>query len=575
MAGLRPFLRDLWALTRPYWVSADRAAGRVLLAAIVSISLLLVYLNVRLNSWNGDFFNALQDRNEAAFWRLLGDWSAIVLVYVIFGLARLYLGMWLRIRWRAWMTEHLLSRWLAHRAYYRIQLVDRQTDNPDQRIAEDVKLFVDVTLRLTLDLLQQVVTLLSFVVVLWQLSGSIEVLGVEVPGYMVWVALAYAVAGTWVTHLVGRRLVGLTFEQQRHEADFRFGLVRFRENAEAVALHRAEEDERRSFLARFAAVVRNWHGLMSVQKDVFAVSTLYGLAATIFPIIVAAPRYFSGAIPLGGLTQVAGAFGQVQGALSFFVDAYADVAQWRAVVDRLTGFEKAIARAEEADAGEGGPMLARATRAGIALEDVALGLPDGRVLASGISLAIAPGERVLVTGASGSGKSTLFRAVAGIWPHGAGRILVPEGARPLFLPQRPYMPIGTLAEALRYPDRGVPTGEERLARILGDVGLGHLAPALGESAHWAQRLSGGEQQRLAIARALVLEPDWLFLDEATAAIDEASEARLYALLRERLPRTAIVSIGHRASLRAFHERELVFERDQDTATPGRIVSRTT
>jgi len=472
------------------------------------------------------------------------------------------------------MTEHLLSRWLARRAYYRIQLVDRQTDNPDQRIAEDVKLFVDVTLRLTLDLLQQVVTLLSFVVVLWQLSGSIEVLGVEVPGYMVWVALAYAVAGTWVTHLVGRRLVGLTFEQQRHEADFRFGLVRFRENAEAVALHRAEEDERRSFLARFAAVVRNWHGLMSVQKDVFAVSTLYGLAATIFPIIVAAPRYFSGAIPLGGLTQVAGAFGQVQGALSFFVDAYADVAQWRAVVDRLTGFEKAIARAEAASAGEGGPVVARASRSGIALEDVALGLPDGRVLASGISLAIAPGERVLVTGASGSGKSTLFRAMAGIWPHGAGRILVPEGARPLFLPQRPYMPIGTLAEALRYPDRGAPSGEERLARILGDVGLGHLAPALGESAHWAQRLSGGEQQRLAIARALVLEPDWLFLDEATAAIDEASEARLYALLRERLPGTAIVSIGHRASLRGFHERELVLERDQGSVAPGRIVSRT-
>jgi putative ATP-binding cassette transporter len=219
-------------------------------------------------------------------------------------------------------------------------------------------------------------------------------------------------------------------------------------------------------------------------------------------------------------------------------------------------------------------VVALASRSGIALEDVALGLPDGRVLASGISLAIAPGERVLVTGASGSGKSTLFRAMAGIWPHGAGRILVPEGARPLFLPQRPYMPIGTLAEALRYPDRGAPSGEERLARILGDVGLGHLAPALGESAHWAQRLSGGEQQRLAIARALVLEPDWLFLDEATAAIDEASEARLYALLRERLPGTAIVSIGHRASLRGFHERELVLERDQGSVTPGRIVSLT-
>jgi putative ATP-binding cassette transporter len=560
MRKLRLFLRDLWALTRPYWVGEDRLPGLVLLIAIVSISLFLVYLNVRLNAWNGDFFNALQDRDETAFRRLLWDWAAIVLVYVIFGLMRLYFSMWLRIRWRGWLTERLVGRWLATRAYYRIPLLDRSMDNPDQRIAEDLRLFVDVTLRLTLDLLQQIVTLGSFILILWQLSGSLVVAGVEVPGYMVLVAIVYAIAGTTLTHLIGRRLVGLTFEQQRHEADFRFGLVRFRENAEAVALHRSEADEQRGFLATFAAVVRNWRQLMSVQKDIFAVSTFYSLAASIFPIVVAAPRYFSGAIPLGGLTQIAGAFGQVQGALSFFVDAYSDIAQWRAVVERLTGFERAIDRAAATGATGRAIVLEPGHGAGIALDGVSLALPDGRVLANGIDLTIQPGERVLVTGASGSGKSTLFRALAGIWPFGAGRIEVPEAARALFLPQRPYLPIGTLGAALRYPDRGGAADDADLAAALRDVGLAHLVRALGESAHWAQRLSGGEQQRVAIARALVLKPDWLFLDEATAALDEETEAELYALLCARLPGTAIVSIGHRAGLRAFHGREWTFPR---------------
>ena len=572
MRKIRPFLRDLWALTRPYWTSEDRGPGLVLLVAIVSISLFLVYLNVRLNSWNGDFFNALQDRDAAAFSRLLWDWGLIVLIYVVFGLMRLYFSMWLRIRWRGWLTERFVGRWLEGRAYYRIQLSDRGTDNPDQRIAEDLKLFVDVTLRLTLDLLQQLVTLGSFILILWQLSGSIVLGGVEVPGYMVLVAIAYAIFGTVVTHLIGRRLVGLTFEQQRYEADFRFGLVRFRENAEAVALYRGEADERRGFLAAFAAVARNWRQLMSVQKDIFAVSTFYGLAASIFPLVVAAPRYFSGAIQLGGLTQIAGAFGQVQGALSFFVDAYSDIAQWRAVVERLTGFDRAIDRATRAApdgvAAGGGIALVPGRGPAIALDAVTLALPDGRVLARDIGVSIRPGERVLVTGMSGSGKSTLFRALAGIWPFGDGRIAVPEAARPLFLPQRPYLPIGTLGEALRYPDRGATASDSDLAAALRDVGLGHLVAALGESAHWAQRLSGGEQQRVAIARALVLKPDWLFLDEATAALDEASEARLYTLLGERLPGAAIVSIGHRSALRAFHAREL-----QMAGEAGRLVDR--
>ncbi len=573
MRSIRPFLRDLWALTRPFWVSDERWPARSLLGAIVAISLFLVYLNVRLNSWNGEFFNSLQEKDQPAFWRLLGEWSVIVVIYIAAGLTRLYLQLWLRIRWREWLTARFIDRWLAHRAYYRIQLTDRETDNPDQRIAEDIKLFVDVTLQLTLELLSQVVTLGSFIAILWQLSGSVTLLGIEIPGYMVWVAILYAVFGTWLTHMIGRRLIRLTFEQQRYEAEFRFGLVRFRENAEAVALYRGEADERHGFLASFGDVVRNWRALMTVQKNVFAVTQFYSLASGIFPIVVAAPRYFAGTIQLGGITQTAGAFGQVQNALSFFVDSYQEIARWRAVVDRLTTFEDAIVAAEVVARDNPGVALGTHASPDLAIEDVVLKLPTGRVLADHVALRIAQGERVLVTGASGSGKSTLFRALAGIWPFGAGRVSAPAQARILFLPQRPYLPIGTLAEVLRYPSRGEPVSEETLRRALTDVGLGHLGAALDERAHWAQRLSGGEQQRIAIARALVLQPDWLFLDEATAAIDENAEARLYKLLAERLTGATIISIGHRSSLRKFHSRELFLDRDPATAEPGHFIDR--
>ena len=573
MRSIRPFLRDLWALTRPFWSSSERWPARALLAVIIAISLFLVYLNVRLNSWNGEFFNALQEKDQPAFWRLLMEWSVIVVIYIAAGLTRLYLQLWLRIRWREWLTARFIERWLAHRAYYRIQLTDRETDNPDQRIAEDIKLFIDITLQLSLELLSQIVTLGSFIVILWQLSGSVTLAGIEIPGYMVWVALLYAVLGTWLTHLVGRRLIRLTFEQQRYEAEFRFALVRFRENAEAVALYRGEADERRGFLAGFGDVVRNWRQLMTVQKNVFAVTRFYSLASGIFPIVVAAPRYFAGTIQLGGITQTAGAFGEVQGALSFFVDSYQEIARWRAVVDRLTSFEHAIIAAERAASADPGVALATHDAPDLAIDGVALKLPNGRVLVDHVDLHIAQGERVLVTGASGSGKSTLFRALAGIWPFGAGRVTAPAQARTLFLPQRPYLPIGTLAEVLRYPSRGAAVGEDTLRHALSDVGLGHLVPALGERAHWAQRLSGGEQQRIAIARALVLQPDWLFLDEATAAIDETAEAGLYTLLATRLSGATIVSIGHRASLRKFHTRELFLDRDPTTSEPGHFIDR--
>ncbi|MGZ8218572.1 ABC transporter ATP-binding protein/permease [Methylomagnum sp.] len=560
MRNIKPFLSDFWGLAKPYWWGSDRRAGLILLAAIVAISLLLVYLSVRLNTWNGDFFNALQNKDQPAFWRLLGEWCVIVLIYVVFGLGQLYLQLWLRIRWREWLTARFIERWLSHRAYYRIQLLDTATDNPDQRIAEDLREFVDITLTLSLGFLNQLVTLGSFIAILWELSGSAVVGGVEIPGYMVWVALLYAIVGTGLTHVIGRRLIGLTFEQQRCEADFRFGLVRFRENTEAVALYQGEADERRGFLSAFGQVVKNWRRLMTVRKNVYAMTTFYSLAANVFPMLVAAPRYFSGAIQLGGLMQISGAFGQVQGALSFFVDSYTQLAEWRAVVDRLTSFEQAMDEAERAALESPGIVSVVTTGMEMNAENLQLALPTGRVLAEAVNLGVQPGERVLVSGPSGSGKSTLFRALAGVWPFGAGRVETPAGARTLFLPQRPYLPIGTVADVLRYPDRGNGADEAALAEVLAEVGLAHLVPALDESAHWAQRLSGGEQQRIAIARALVIKPDWLFLDEATSAIDEAGEAKLYALLAERLADTAIVSIGHRASLRRFHGRELRFER---------------
>ena len=566
------FLRDLWTLTRPYWFSDDRWPARALLAAIVAITLLLVYLNVLLNDWNGRFFNALQSKDEPAFWNLLLEWGGLVAVYVAFGLTGLYLRLWLRIRWRLWLTGRFVGRWLDGRAYYRIALIDRGTDNPDQRIAEDLRQFVDLTLSLTLDLIDSAVTLASFLAILWVLSGSATILGIEIPGYMVWVALVYAIGGTVVTHLIGRRLIGLTFDQQRVEADFRFGLVRFRENAEAVALYRGEADEKSGFLARFAFVVGNWRQLMTVQKNIYAAQTIYSLAASIFPIIVASPRYFAGAIQLGGLTQTSGAFGQVQSALSYFVSAYQSLATWKAVVDRLTTFEAAVDRALADSRERPGVALAHGPQPELRIEDVTLALPDGRRLIAGESLTIAPGERVIVTGPSGSGKSTLFRACAGIWPFGGGRVLAPAGAQPLFLPQRPYLPIGTLGAAIAYPARGRTFDRATLERALDDVGLGGLKAALDEHAHWQQRLSGGEQQRIALARALVQKPDWLFLDEATSAVDEQAEAALYEKLRERLPGTTLISIGHRSSLRRFHGRELAFAPGQSGA-PATLIDR--
>jgi vitamin B12/bleomycin/antimicrobial peptide transport system ATP-binding/permease protein len=557
--GQMSFFRKLWRLTKPYWTSEERWVARGLLALVIALNLGTVYLNVLFNDWYGRFYDALQDKNLPHFWRELGIFTVLAFAFIVVGVYQYYVRQMLFIRWRRWLTSTYLKNWLANRVYYRMELANRSTDNPDQRIQEDLSSFANQTLLLGLGAMSNFVTLCSFFLILWNLSGplSFTVAGtaITIPGYMLWAAVVYAVVGSGLIQRLGRKLAQLYFDQQRYEADFRFSLVRLRENAEGIALCRGEDDESLRLSERFGLVVSNWLAIMRLNKALLWFSNFYSQLAVIFPFVVAASRYFSGAIKLGTLIQISNAFGTVQDALSWFINSYTDIASWRASVDRLTSFDQAIAQALAS--GEGGIHVAPGAQDALTVKHTTLKMPDGRPLVTA-EANIAPGEHVLVSGPSGSGKSTLFRAIAGIWPYGAGEIILPQLRRLLFLPQKPYVPIGSLRNAVTFPARPGAFSDPQIVEALKACQLDDKATLLDEEDHWDRRLSPGEQQRLAIARALLQKPDWLFLDEATSAVDPELEAKLYRLIRDRLPKTTLLSIAHRTSLDAFHERRLRF-----------------
>ena len=568
MKNIRLSPATVWRIAAPYFRSEDKFAGRLLLAAVIAIELTVVAINVLLNEWNNRFYNALQEKNWDGFVREIGIFCVLAAVYIALAVYQLYLNQWLQIRWRNWLTHHYLGEWLDHANHYRMQLQGDAADNPDQRISDDVKMFVDQTLNICVGFLSAVVTLVSFVVILWGLSADspLTLFGNEfhIPGYLVWGALIYAIFGTALTHWIGSPLVMLNFQQQRLEADFRFNLVRVRENSEQIALLNGENAEQERLLQRFGRVVQNWYEIMTRTKRLTAFTSSYSQAAVVFPYVLVAPAYFADKIQLGGMMQTASAFSSVQQALSFFVSVYRSLAEWSSVVARLEGFEETIASATRLASATPSINVVRSDESNaIELRQFLVKLPDGTPQVAADNLRIQSNEHVLVTGPSGAGKSTLFRAIAGIWPFGDGVIRIPAKATLMMLPQRPYFPIGALKAAIVYPSNPDAFSSALVEQALTAVGLPQLAPRLEEEAHWNRMLSLGEQQRLGLARALLHKPQYLFLDEATASLDEPSEAALYRLLADQLKATTTVSIGHRSTLEAFHESHIVLDYEGD------------
>ncbi len=572
--------RKVWALSLPYFQSEQKFKACGMLALIIALNLGTVYMSVLINQWNSVFYDALQAKNQTVFWEQLWRFTYLAFTFVVLAVYKFYITQLLQLRWRSWMTTHTLARWMAHKAFYTMELMrfsgnDKDSkitpDNPDQRIQEDINQFTSYTVSLSMGLLNAVVTLFSFIGVLWGLSGltsfSIGGSTYEIAGFMVWVALIYAIGGSVVTHYIGKPQVNLNFLQQKFEANFRHYLIRVRENSEAIALDKGETVERTGLDTSFSEVLTNFFKLLTAQKRLVWFSSGYGQAAIIFPFLVAAPRYFSGAIQFGQLMQISSAFGYVQGALSWLVDNYSNLAVWKATTDRLTSFEASLQSIEQQKYQKNMLSLQLHKNASsLQVQNLSLALPSGQALASDVELNAQAGDTIIVSGPSGSGKSTLFRSIAGIWPFATGQVSLPEGfaREAMFIPQRPYFPNASLRIALAYPDAASNYSDEALRTALDDALLPHLKERLDDEDAWGQKLSGGEQQRLALARVFLKKPRWVFADEATSALDETAEKQLYQKLAAQVKSVqgVLVSIAHRPSVAGFHQSQWRFEATQ-------------
>jgi vitamin B12/bleomycin/antimicrobial peptide transport system ATP-binding/permease protein len=557
-----------WSLIKPYWISEERGIAWGLLVAIIAINMTVVWINVRLNRWNADFYNALQSKNVHDFPQLLLVFTVLAFAYILLAVYGRYLRQMLGFRWRQWLTDKYLEQWLGDRAFYRIER-DRLADNPDQRISDDLQSFATTTLSLSLDLLSTLVTLVTFITILWTIAGALTLTAfgtpLVIPGYMVWAAALYAIAGSLIIQKVGHPLVSINYQQQKVEADFRFGLIRVRENAEQIAFYDGIGTETANAKTIFARIRDNWWMIMKYTKRMTFVLSFYGQIAIIFPIMVAAPRYFAGAFSFGVLMQISSAFGTVSDSFSWFINSYSTLVEWRATVNRLREFKRVMRSTHIREAispatAHGGINLHYTNTNALTTSGLSLALPNGTPLARVADVSIEPGSRWLVHGPSGSGKSTLMRALAGLWPFGDGTIDAPVDAKMMFIPQQSYLPIGTLKAALAYPSPGGTFSDEESREVLRACNLADYGDRLEQSGHWAKMLSPGEQQRLAAARVLLHKPDFVFLDEATSALDADNELHIYNTLVERLPNAAMLSVAHRDSVAMFHDYKIEIER---------------
>ncbi len=550
----RQFFRDVWYLTKSYWQSEEKKKAFFLLGCIIALTLGVVYMLVLLNQWNNSFYSALQNYDAKKIFDELIHFSWLAAIYILLAVYSYYLQQTLILNWRRWLTTRFIDIWLQNKTYYNLQMFGKDTDNPDQRISEDVRQFVEMTLSFGIGILKAFCTFASFVVILYNLSGSLSFTFMgktwTINGYMLWASLLYSVIGTYITHLVGRKLVKINFIQQKYEADFRFSMIRLRESAESVAFYRGEAQEGSVFKQRFKMLLDNFWKLVNKQKQLVFLNSGYSQIAIIFPFVVAMNRYLTKEVTLGGLMQVASAFGRVQDSLSYFVDMYSSIAQWQAVVMRLTYFGRHMH--EVSQQAERFHVERFAAADVVEVNNMQINLPDGKPLLENISFTLHPGHNVLIKGVSGSGKSTLLRAISGIWPFVDGKIFLPERDKLMFIPQKPYLPLGTLRAALNYPGNK-PIDDTELIYLMDLCQIGYLKDKLDLEADWSHVLSVGEQQRLAFVRAHIQQPQWLFLDEATSALDEDTEATMYSLLQERLQQTTVVSVGHRSTLNKYHE----------------------